>query len=227
MPTAQTGQDRILYYVHDPMCSWCWAFRPVWSALTRDLPAGIRPQRLLGGLAPDTREPMPQQMRDKISAIWQQIQQMLPATEFNHDFWQRCTPRRSTYPACRAVISARNQGAGFEEPMILAIQRAYYLEARNPSEEETLAELAEAIGLDGDEFVRDLNAAADAYEAIAVSFGEPEEDAFDADLSARAFHRILRLARTLADLDASARIEDRHLTEAISYRRLDRITSPG
>ena len=46
-------------------------------------------------------------------------------------------------------------------------------------------------------------------------------------LSARAFHRILRLARTLADLDASARIEDRHLTEAISYRRLDRITSPG
>lgn len=46
-------------------------------------------------------------------------------------------------------------------------------------------------------------------------------------LSARALHRILRLARTLADLDASTLIEDRHLTEAISYRRLDRITSPG
>ena len=46
-------------------------------------------------------------------------------------------------------------------------------------------------------------------------------------LSARAFHRILRLARTLADLDASTQIEDRHLTEAISYRRLDRISSPG
>ena len=46
-------------------------------------------------------------------------------------------------------------------------------------------------------------------------------------LSARALHRILRLARTLADLDASTEIEDRHLTEAISYRRLDRISSPG
>ena len=46
-------------------------------------------------------------------------------------------------------------------------------------------------------------------------------------LSARAFHRILRLARTLADLDARTQIEDRHLTEAISYRRLDRITSLG
>lgn len=41
-------------------------------------------------------------------------------------------------------------------------------------------------------------------------------------LSARAFHRILRVARTLADLDASERIEDQHLSEAIGYRRLDR-----
>ena len=43
-------------------------------------------------------------------------------------------------------------------------------------------------------------------------------------LSARAFHRILRLARTLADLDACTQIEARHLSEAISYRRLDRVT---
>ncbi|MBT8430283.1 MAG: ATP-dependent protease, partial [Gammaproteobacteria bacterium] len=41
-------------------------------------------------------------------------------------------------------------------------------------------------------------------------------------LSARAFHRILRVARTLADLDARDAIADRHLTEAIGYRRLDR-----
>ena len=41
-------------------------------------------------------------------------------------------------------------------------------------------------------------------------------------LSARAFHRILRVARTLADLDASDQIQPRHLTEAIGYRRLDR-----
>ena len=41
-------------------------------------------------------------------------------------------------------------------------------------------------------------------------------------LSARAFHRILRVARTVADLEASGRIEARHLTEAIGYRRLDR-----
>ena len=38
------------------------------------------------------------------------------------------------------------------------------------------------------------------------------------DLSARAYHRILRLARTIADLDGSAAIEIQHLAEAIQYR---------
>ena len=41
-------------------------------------------------------------------------------------------------------------------------------------------------------------------------------------LTARATHRILRVARTLADLDASDALATPHLTEAIAYRQLDR-----
>ncbi|MGB5538705.1 MAG: YifB family Mg chelatase-like AAA ATPase, partial [Gammaproteobacteria bacterium] len=41
-------------------------------------------------------------------------------------------------------------------------------------------------------------------------------------LSARAYHRILKLARTIADMDESAAIKTSHLGEAINYRRLDR-----
>ena len=40
-------------------------------------------------------------------------------------------------------------------------------------------------------------------------------------LSARAYHRILRVARTIADLEGSARIDAAHLSEAIQYRRFD------
>jgi magnesium chelatase family protein len=45
-------------------------------------------------------------------------------------------------------------------------------------------------------------------------------------LSARAWHRILRLARTIADIEASERIQRSHLMEAIGYRRLDRRPTP-
>lgn len=168
--------DCTLFYVHDPMCSWCWGFRPAWDALHAQLPRGVRVRRLVGGLAPDTDSPMSVEQRQAIQGYWRTIQAML-GTEFNFEFWSKNTPRRATYPACRAVIAARTlggrgsatapsgavassgDGEAAELAMIAAIQRAYYLQARNPADRDTLVALAGEIGLDPARFSAQLDSA--------------------------------------------------------------------
>lgn len=149
-------QPVTLYYVHDPMCSWCWGFAPVWQQVHERLAdSPVQVKYLLGGLAPDSDQPMAQEMQATLQNVWRRIQQHIPGTEFNFDFWRQCQPRRSTWSACRAVLAAARQQQ--EQTMISAIQQAYYLRALNPSDDEVLVQLAVELGLDGERFAADLN----------------------------------------------------------------------
>lgn len=162
-----------LYYAHDPMCSWCWAFRPTWDQVYRALPDGVALVRLAGGLAPDSDDPMPEAQQRQIQQIWRSIEKHVPGTRFNFDFWTQCRPRRSTYPACRAVIAAARQDESRYETMVEAIQHAYYLDARNPSDEDTLVALAGEAGLDKEGFRRDL-----ASDAVRAEFRKQVETCY-------------------------------------------------
>lgn len=151
--------QNILYYVHDPMCSWCWGFEPTRQKIFAALDGKMEIRRMAGGLAPDSELPMPEPMRAMLQQTWQRIEQMIPGTRFNFEFWQKCEPRRSTYPSNRAVLAARKQGEEYDALMTARIQRAYYLEARNPSDNSTLIELADDIGLETESFTADLASA--------------------------------------------------------------------
>jgi len=138
------------------MCSWCWAFRPTWRKVLSELPCHINVSYLLGGLAPDSNLPMPLETQKYVKDNWVKIQKVVPGTQFNYDFWTLNEPRRSTYPSCRAVISAKKQHPNFEVLMITGVQKAYYLNAQNPSNEDTLIKIAKDIGLNEKLFKEDL-----------------------------------------------------------------------
>lgn len=142
-----------LWYVHDPMCSWCWGYRETWARLQQKLHGTVSVNYLLGGLAADNQQVMPLEMQQSLQQTWRRVAQHTGA-RFNFDFWRLNQPRRSTYSSCRAVIAAQQQQA--EKKMLLVIQQAYYLQARNPSEFETLVALADEIGLEPDQFRLDL-----------------------------------------------------------------------
>ncbi|MGB1200111.1 MAG: DsbA family protein [Cognaticolwellia aestuarii] len=135
------------------MCSWCWGYAPTWQRLQRELASEVDIIYGLGGLAEDSDVLMPEAMQVFLQQTWRKIAQQL-GTEFNFDFWQHCQPRRSTFPACRATLIAREFGK--EQEMLTAIQHAYYLQAKNPSNLDTLQALAVDIGLDGYDFLQKL-----------------------------------------------------------------------
>ena len=72
-----------LFYIHDPMCSWCYAFEPSLIALQKELPDFIRIKKLAGGLAPDTTLPMSVELQKNIQQTWRRIEQTVPNIFFN------------------------------------------------------------------------------------------------------------------------------------------------
>lgn len=78
--------------------------------------------------------------------------------------------------------------------------------------------------------IKGIHCNAQMTERMIHQYAEPDADSVEVlrsamerlSLSARAYSRILKVARTIADLDGSEKVQLPHISEAIGYRQLDR-----
>jgi putative protein-disulfide isomerase len=99
-----------LLYVMDPMCSWCWGFAPVAKALVEQAQGpGVAPALVPGGL----RTGGSALEADHAAYILEHWQAVTEAT--GQPFRDGALPDGFVYdtePACRALVTAREPGAG-------------------------------------------------------------------------------------------------------------------
>lgn len=144
-----------LHYIHDPLCGWCYAAAPLAEAAAAQ--PGVEVVLHGGGLFPEPA-PLAPAMVSHIRAADARIAQMSGQT-FGRAYLDELLPdpalRLHSLPPIAAVMAAQELG-GLGLAMHAAIQRAHYVEGRRVVEPETLADLAEGLGLDRAAFVSAL-----------------------------------------------------------------------
>jgi putative protein-disulfide isomerase len=144
---------KILWYVADPMCSWCWGFMPVIERIRDEYGNGLKVELLLGGLRPGTKDSISAAQRQEILHHWHTVHRTT-----GQPFWfEGAMPEGFIYdtePASRGVIAVSliNPLAVF--PFFKAVQSAFYAAQQNVTDPIVLSQLAANAGLDAQQFLR-------------------------------------------------------------------------
>jgi putative protein-disulfide isomerase len=143
--------EKILWYIADPMCSWCWGFLPVIEAIRHEYGGRAKVELLLGGLRPGTKDPMPPAQRETILRHWRTVQRM---TGQPFEF-EDAMPEGFIYdtePASRGVVTVSIINSRLIFPFFRAVQSAFYAGQRDVTHAVVLTQLATGIGLDAQRF---------------------------------------------------------------------------
>lgn len=143
---------RVLWYFADPMCSWCWGFAPVISAIKETYEDRLGFALVLGGLRPGTAEPMTPALREELLHHWQEVHRRTgqPFT------FEGALPDGFVYdtePASRAVVVVAELKPEARLLYFKAVQAAFYVESRDVTRADTLAALAAEQNIDQSEFL--------------------------------------------------------------------------
>jgi putative protein-disulfide isomerase len=146
------AQQRALWYFADPMCSWCWGFAPVMSALRDAYGESLPLLLVMGGLRPGTTEPVTAEFRDEILHHWREAQRRT-GQSFKFDGALPDDFVYDTERPSRAVITVQTLLPSAAFTYFKSVQAAFYAEGRDVTQPSTLAALAEHVSIDRARFL--------------------------------------------------------------------------
>jgi putative protein-disulfide isomerase len=148
-----------LVYFADPMCSWCWGFSPVISAIGERFGKALPIRLVMGGLRPGTIKPMDEASKVSMRSHWEHVHQA-SGQPFDFDFFERETFVYDTEPASRAVVVTRRRSMHDGLAALRRIQAAFYGENRDVTAAATLTKIAGELGFEAAQFRAEFDAAA-------------------------------------------------------------------
>ncbi len=155
--------EREIFYVADPMCSWCWGFTPVLEAMADQIAGRAEITPIMGGLRPLNRTPMDEAMKAEIAHHWESVAER-SGQPFDMEFFTRDGFVYDTEPACRAVCVVRAIDKFHTLDYFSAVQRAFYVEGRDITDGGVLTDVADECGFDPVAFSTRFSDIASAYE---------------------------------------------------------------
>jgi putative protein-disulfide isomerase len=136
-----------LIYFSDPMCSWCWGFSPVVEAIGARYGEALPIRLIMGGLRPGNAQPMSGKARSEIRGHWVKVSEA-SGQPFGESVVDRQGFVYDTDPVARAVVVARRAEPAMGLLYLRAAHRAFYVEGRDVTSLDVLADLADELGLD-------------------------------------------------------------------------------
>ena len=131
-------------FVGDPMCSWCYGFGPELTKLREEL-KDVSFSIIMGGLRDG--EIFDEAKLKNHLGYWQAVHNAT-GLPFDDSALSQENFNYTTEPACRAVVTVRSLDKSKEYEMYSALQKAFYAEGRDVTQDDVLVEIAESVGVD-------------------------------------------------------------------------------
>jgi putative protein-disulfide isomerase len=145
--------EKILWYIADPMCSWCWGFAPIVKAIRLNYSEDLKIEPVMGGLRPGTKLAMASEQRAEILSHWKAVN----GTTGQPFSFEGAMPEGFIYdtePSCRGVAAMALINPGLVFSLLESIQFSFYVEQKDVTNPKILAQLAGKIGVDMDLYLQ-------------------------------------------------------------------------